>query len=68
VLQENNVTSGIKVVVGDGDWGPAVDVLRDPKFAEAVDIIGLVQVVLLSAVRVKMRIHVFLYYCKGSGE
>jgi hypothetical protein len=44
LLLQNNLTAGVKVVVGDGDWSPAVDVLGDIKFAEAVDMIGLVQI------------------------
>ena len=40
MLKANNLTANIKVVVGDGDWGPADDIVKHPEFAEAVDIIG----------------------------
>lgn len=43
MLKENGL-SHIQVVVGDGDWGPSDDILKDPSFAEAVDIIGSVSV------------------------
>jgi hypothetical protein len=43
MLKESSLTANVQVVVADNAWDPALDVLRDPQFASAVDVIGLVQ-------------------------
>jgi galactosylceramidase len=40
LLKQNDITAGVQVVVADSDWGVSDDVLRNPTFAAAVDIIG----------------------------
>lgn len=47
LLKQSSLTAGIQVVVGDGDWSPADDFLRYPKFAASVDVIGSVYLCLL---------------------
>jgi hypothetical protein len=41
MLKANSLTADIQVVVADG-YDPSQDILRDPQFAAAVDIIGFV--------------------------